>query len=42
MASREAESANAWNLAAEVHEFDATLRKEGTAWKVIYAEHKPR
>ena len=42
MASREAESANAWNLAAEVHEFDLTLRKEGPAWKVIYAEHKPR
>ena len=42
MASREAESSNAWDLAAEVHEFEVTLRLENGVWKVLYAERKSR
>jgi hypothetical protein len=42
MVSREAESASAWNLAAEMHEFDVTLRRADDDWKVIYAQRKPR
>ena len=42
MASREAESSNAWDLAAEIHEFEVTLRREQYAWKVLYAERKSR
>lgn len=33
---READATTAWNLAADLHEFDVTLRKEGEAWKVTY------
>lgn len=42
MVSREAESSNAWDLAAEIHEFEVTLRHEDGAWKVLYAERKSR
>jgi hypothetical protein len=42
MASREAASASAWNLATEVHDFHVALRREGEDWKVIFAERRSR
>jgi hypothetical protein len=42
MVSREVESSNAWDLAADVHEFEVTLRRDDGLWKVLYAEHKSR
>ena len=42
MVSREAESSNAWDLAADVHEFEVTLRRDDGDWKVLYAERKSR
>lgn len=38
MVGREADAATAWNLAADLHEFDVTLRKEDGEWKVTYAK----
>jgi len=42
MASREADEANAWNLAGEIYDFDITFRREDGEWKVTYAKwHRP-
>lgn len=30
-------AACAWDLAGEIRDFDVTLRREGTAWKVTHA-----
>ena len=38
MVGREADAAAAWNLAADLHEFDVTLRKQGEAWTVTYVQ----
>lgn len=38
MVGADAEAGSAWNLAAQVHDFDVTLRREDDAWRVIYAE----
>jgi hypothetical protein len=38
MAAREAESSGDWSLAADVYEFDVTLRRGGDGWKIIHAE----
>jgi hypothetical protein len=40
MASREAEAGDAWSLAADLHEFDIALVREGDDWKVTYAKWK--
>lgn len=40
--SREADAVQAWNLAAEVHEFEVTLRKRGDDWKVMYVKRGNR
>ncbi len=37
MAGREAEAAAAWDLAAEVYEFDVTLAREDGEWRVTRA-----
>lgn len=42
MMSREAEGADAWDLAADLYEFDVGLVREDGDWKVIYAEWKRR
>jgi hypothetical protein len=42
MVSREADSAAAWNLAADLYEFDVALVLEDGDWKVTYAEWKRR
>ena len=41
MAGREAEAASAWDLAADVYEFDVTLAREGGDWRVIKADWRP-
>jgi len=38
MVGREAEAASAWNLAADIHDFDVTLRRQDGRWKVTYAQ----
>lgn len=38
MVGREADAANAWNLAADVQDFEITMRKDGDDWKVLYAK----
>lgn len=38
MVGREADAAAAWNLAADLHEFDVTLRRQGEAWTVTYVK----
>jgi ketosteroid isomerase-like protein len=38
MVGREAESAAAWELAADVHEFDVTLAREDGEWRVTRAD----
>ncbi len=38
MVGREAEASAAWNLAADVHDFDLTLRRQEGRWKVAYAQ----
>lgn len=38
MVGREAAEANAWNLAAEVRDFEVTLMREDGAWKVTHAK----
>ena len=40
MVGREADAANAWNLAGEIYDFDVTFRREDDEWKVIYAKWK--
>jgi len=37
MVSREAAAADAWNLAAEIRDFDVTFMREGDEWKVTHA-----
>ena len=41
MVGREAESAAAWDLAADVHEFDVTLAREDGEWRVTRADWRP-
>ncbi len=38
MVGREADAANAWNLAADIQDFEITMRKDGGDWKVLYAK----
>jgi hypothetical protein len=38
MVGREAAAANAWNLAAEIYDFDVTLMRENGEWKVTHAK----
>ncbi|MBB6093355.1 ketosteroid isomerase-like protein [Povalibacter uvarum] len=42
MVGREADAANAWNLAADVQDFEITLRREDDDWKVMYAKRGSR
>lgn len=42
MMSREADGAAAWDLAAELYEFDVGLVREDGDWKVTYADWKRR
>lgn len=37
MVGREADAAAAWNLAADLHDFDVTLRRQHGRWRVSYA-----
>jgi hypothetical protein len=41
MAGREAAGASAWDLAADVYEFDVTLARADGGWKVIRADWGP-
>jgi len=41
MVGREAEGAAAWDLAADVYEFDLTLAREAGDWKVTRADWRP-
>ncbi|HSG91512.1 MAG TPA: hypothetical protein VLA56_20005 [Pseudomonadales bacterium] len=41
MVGREAEGAAAWDLAADVHEFDVTLAREHGGWHVTRADWRP-
>ena len=41
MAGREAEAAGAWDLAADVYEFDVTLALEDGEWRVTRADWRP-
>jgi hypothetical protein len=38
MVGREADAAGAWDLAADLYEFDVALIREGEDWKVTYAK----
>lgn len=38
MVGRDAAAADAWNLAAEIHDFDVTFVREDGEWKVRYAK----
>ena len=38
MVGREADAAGAWDLAADLYEFDVALIREGDDWKVTYAK----
>ncbi len=40
MVGREAAAASAWDLAADVYDFNVTMRKKGDEWQVLYAEWK--
>ena len=42
MMSREADSADSWDLAADLYEFDVGLARDEGDWKVTYAEWKRR
>jgi hypothetical protein len=42
MVSREADTAAAWSLAADLYEFDIALVREDGDWKVTYAEWRRR
>jgi len=41
MVGKEAESASAWDLAADVYEFDVTLAREDGEWRVTRADWRP-
>jgi hypothetical protein len=41
MVGREAEASDAWDLAADVRDFEVTLRRQGGDWKVIHARTGP-
>jgi hypothetical protein len=41
MLGREVAGDSAWDLAAEVYEFDVTLAREGGEWRVIRAAWRP-
>ena len=41
MLGREAEAASAWDLAADVYEFDVTLAREDGDWRVTRADWRP-
>jgi hypothetical protein len=41
MAGREADGASAWDLAADVYDFDVTLAREDGDWRVIRADWQP-
>ena len=41
MVGKEADSASAWDLAADVYEFDVTLARESGDWRVIRADWRP-
>ncbi|HEY5808952.1 MAG TPA: hypothetical protein VIT67_13335 [Povalibacter sp.] len=38
--SREADAAKSWNLAAEVHVFEVTMRRQDDDWKVTYVKRR--
>jgi hypothetical protein len=38
MVGRDADAANAWNLAGEIYDFDVTFMREDDEWKVTYAK----
>jgi len=38
MVGREAAEAEAWDLAAEIHDFDVTFMREDGEWKVTHAK----
>lgn len=38
MVGREADAANAWNLAADLYEFDVVLIRENGEWKITWAQ----
>ena len=42
MAGRETDADDAWDLAADLHEFDVALAREDGEWKVTYAEWRRR
>lgn len=42
MAGRDADAASAWELAAELYDFDVTLVREDGDWKVTYAQWQRR
>ena len=42
MVGRDAAASGQWDLAANIYEFDVTLRREGDAWKVTYAKWQPK
>ena len=41
MVGQEAEAASAWDLAADVYEFDVTLAEEDGEWRVTRADWRP-
>jgi len=41
MVGKEADAASAWDLAADVYEFDVTLAEEDGAWRVTRADWRP-
>jgi hypothetical protein len=42
MVGREAAASSRWDLAADLYEFDVTLRREDGDWKVTYARWQQR
>jgi hypothetical protein len=42
MVGQDADAANAWNLAADVQDFEITLRRDDDDWKVLYAKRGRR
>ena len=42
MVGRDAAASSRWDLAADMYEFDVTLRREDGDWKVTYAKWQPR
>lgn len=41
MVGKDAEGASAWDLAADVYEFDVSLARDGGDWRVIRADWRP-